>query len=105
MTKTKTTVLTLARSGGVAGIRPPPKVLDLGGLAAATAQKIEELLETSKFFSLPKELPSRSRGADGFQYTLSVVHASGRKHSVTFAEGDASEELRELKRLVRDGAG
>lgn len=99
----KTTVLTLARSGGVAGIRPPAKVLDAGDLSAAAVQRLEDLLEKAKFFSLPRELPSAAKGADGFQHTLTIQHASGRKHEVTFAEADASEALRELKRLVRDG--
>ena len=102
MPKTKTTVLTLARSGGVAGIRPPSKTLDTAGLPTATTQRIEELLVAANFFSLPVELPCSAKGADGFQHTLTVQHASGRKHAVTFAEADASDALRELKRLVRD---
>jgi hypothetical protein len=105
MPKTKSTLLTLSRCGGVAGIRPPPKVLDTAGLPVAAVQRIEDLLAAAGFFSLPVELPGRGSGADAFQYTLTVQHASGRKHAVTFAEADASEALRELKRLVRDGAG
>lgn len=104
MPKAKSTLLTLSRCGGVAGIRPPPKVLDTAGLSAASVQRIEELLAAAKFFSLPGELPCRSSG-DVFQHTLTIEHASGRKHSVTFSEAEASEALRELKRLVRDQAG
>ncbi|MFT3870127.1 MAG: hypothetical protein QM715_16895 [Nibricoccus sp.] len=105
MPKAKTTILTLARSGGVAGIRPPPKMLDTASLTAEMTRRLEELLTAADFFSLPGELPSKAKGADGFQHTLTVQHASGRKHTVTFAEADASEPLRELKRLVRDQAG
>jgi len=104
MPKTKSTQLTLARSGGVAGIRPPPKVLDTAGLSDAAARHIDELLETSGFFKLPAELPERSPGADNFQHSLTVRHAGGREHTVTFTEASASEALRELKRLVRDQA-
>ncbi len=104
MAKNKTTILTLARSGGVAGIRPPAKVLDTSALPVDIVQRIDALLESARFFNLPAELPSRSKGADGFQHTLTVQHASGRKHAVTFAEADASDALRELKRLVREGS-
>jgi hypothetical protein len=105
MSVKSSTQLSLARSGGVAGIRPPPKVLDTAGLSVAAAQHIEELLEKSNFFALPAELPERTRGADNFQHTLTVRHAGGREHTVTFSEASASEALRELKRLVRDQAG
>lgn len=105
MPKTKSTLLTLSRSGGVAGIRPPPKVLDTAVLPTASVKRIEELLASADFFSLPTELPSRSSGIDALQHTLTIEHASGRKHAVTFAEADAGEALRELKRLVRDQAG
>ena len=100
----KTTQLSLARSGGVGGIRPPPKVLDTASLSAAAAQHIEELLTRSDFFARPAELPERTKSADNFQHTLTVRHAGGREHTVTFTEASASEALRELKRLVRDQA-
>jgi len=98
------TRLTLTRSGGVAGIRPPPKVLDTGSLSAVAAGHIEELLGKSNFFALPAELPEHAPGADNFQHSLTVHHADGREHTVTFSEASASEALRELKRLVRDQA-
>jgi hypothetical protein len=100
----KPTVLTLARSGGVAGIRPPPLVFDTTGKSEAVVQRVEELLATANFFSLPAELPERQATADSFQHSLTVHHASGRKHTVTFTEASASDALRELKRLVRDQA-
>ena len=90
------TCLSLARSGGVAGIRPPPKVLDTAKVSAVAAQ--------AGFFSLPAELPERSPSADSFQHSLTVRHAGGREHTVTFTESAASDALRELKRLVRDQA-
>ncbi|MBK9990755.1 MAG: hypothetical protein IPP19_08505 [Verrucomicrobia bacterium] len=98
----KTTILTLARSGGVAGIRPPSKTLDTAKLPAAAAQRIEELLNTASFFKLPAVLPVSAPGADTFQHSLTVSHASGCEHTVTFTEASASEALRELKRMVRD---
>lgn len=102
MTKSKSTVLTLVRSGGVAGIRPPTHTLDTSRLPAAVTQRIEELLGLADFFKLPAELPEPSPSADSFQYSLTVCPASGREHTVTFTEAGASEALRELKRLVRD---
>jgi hypothetical protein len=104
MTAKKSMQLTLTRSGGVAGIRPPPKVLDTAGLSVATSQHIEELLGKANFFALPADLPERSPGADNFQHSLTVRQADGRVHTVTFSEASASEPLRELKRLVRDQA-
>ena len=98
----KTTVLTLARSGGVAGIRPPAKTLDTSVLPDATARRIEELLNTTGFFKLPAVLPEPSSAADAFQHSLTVSHPSGGEHTVTFTEASASEALRELKRMVRD---
>ena len=100
----KSTVLTLARSGGVAGIRPPPKVVDTGKLPADAAQKVEQLLAAADFFALPAELPERAPSPDSFQHSLTVCDASGREHTVTFTESGASEALRELKRWVRDHA-
>ena len=98
----KSTVLTLARSGGVAGIRPPPLVLDTSRLPEAVLRHIEALVAKSGFFLLPAELPSPKNVADGFLHSLTIEQAAGRKHTVTFAETAASEELRELKRLVRE---
>jgi len=100
----KSTQLTLARSGGVAGIRPPPKQLDTASLPPAAARHIEELLTRADFFALPAELQESTKSADNFQHTLTVRHAGGREHTVTFTEASASEALRELKRLVRDHA-
>lgn len=102
MSAKKSTQLMLARSGGVAGIRPPPKVLDTAALPATAAQHIEELLEQAKFFALPAELPESVKSADNFQHSLTVRHSGGHEHTVTFTEASASEALRELKRLVRD---
>ncbi len=104
MSAKKSTLLSLARSGGVAGICPPPKVLDTTALAPAMASQIEVLLEAARFFALPAELPECGSSADNFQYSLTVRHADGREHTVTFTEASASEALRELKRLVRDQA-
>ena len=102
MTAKKTTVLTLARSGGVAGIRPPAKTIDTAKLPAKAAQRIDELLATTGFFKLPAVLPEPSSGADAFQHSLTVSHPGGGEHTVTFTEASASEALRELKRMVRD---
>ena len=102
MSVKSSTQLSLARSGGVAGIRPPPKVLDTAGLSSTDARQIEALLVKSNFFALPAELPERTHGADNFQHSLTVRHADGREHTVTFSEASASEALRQLKRLVRD---
>jgi hypothetical protein len=98
----KSTQLVLARSGGVAGIRPPPKVLDMASLSASAAGRIESLLASADFFSLPAELPERAPSPDNFQHSLTVHRADGHVHTVTFTETSASEALRELKRLVRD---
>ena len=104
MPKQKSMILTLARSGGVAGIRPPPKTLDTAELPAAAVERIEELLKTADFFQLPAELPERTSGVDNFLHSLTVHQAGGREHTVSFTEASAGEALRELKRIVRDQA-
>jgi hypothetical protein len=77
-------------------------VLDTSRLPNAVHKQLEELVEKSGFFSLPKELPEKPSAPDSFHHTLTIEHADGRKHAVTFSESVASAELRELKRIVRD---
>lgn len=96
------TILSLVRTGGLAGIRPPAAVLEAGRLPQKARAQLEELLEKSSFFELPKNLRGPKGVVDAFLHTLTVEHEDGRKHSVTFTEAAASEALRELKRLVRD---
>lgn len=102
MPKVRSMVLKLSRSGGVAGIRPPPLELDTARVPEAVRRKVETLVEQAGFFTLPSELRSRSPLADAFQHHLTVVRSDGKAHTVSFVEESACDELRELKRLVRE---
>ena len=104
MPSKKHTRITLARSGGVAGIRPPPSVVDTAKLSPGQARRVEELLAAADFFTLPAELVERAPQPDSFQYSLTVENEEGQAHTVAFTEQSAEEPLRELKRLVRDFA-
>jgi hypothetical protein len=93
--------LALARSGGVAGIRPAPAVVDTKNLPPADAQRLEALVDAAGFFTLPSELREEAPAPDSFQYSLTIEVAGKRPHTVTFSERSASEPLRELKRALR----
>jgi hypothetical protein len=82
--------IALARTGGVAGIRPPPVVLDTAGLAPVVTRRLEELIVAADFFSLPAELPERKPHPDAFQHSLTIKMAAGRMHTVTFSEKSAA---------------
>jgi hypothetical protein len=92
--------LTLTRSGGFAGLVRPPVTLDTSTLPDADARKIESLLESARFFQLPSVLPVAAQ-PDRFQFTLEVERSDGVKHSVTFNEHAAGDELQEIIRRMQ----
>jgi len=92
--------LTLTRSGGFAGLIRPPVTLDTTKLPAADARKVEALLESARFFQLPSVLPAAAQ-PDRFQFTLEVERSDGVKHSVTFSEQAAGDELQEIIRRIQ----
>jgi hypothetical protein len=93
--------LKLTRTGGFAGITPPPMEVDTATLAKPEAQRVEALVAGAKFFDLPKKLKAAQAQPDRFQYSLSVSHPDGRTHAIDCDEEAAPPELRELLYAVQ----
>ena len=93
--------LTLTRSGGFAGVLPPPVTLDTGALPGPVARRIVELVASADFFNLPHTLAAPVRQPDRFQFTIRIANDDGREYTVTCDEEVASEPLLELVRVVQ----
>ena len=93
--------VTLARSGGFAGILPRPVSLDTAALPRAVARRIEELVAATDFFGMPSQLAAPRRQPDRFQFTVRVATDDGRVHTVTCDEEVAPEPFLELVRTVQ----
>ncbi len=94
--------LKLTRTGGFAGITPPPVEVDTTTLSKIDAQHVAELVAGAKFFDLPKTLQSAKPQPDRFQYSLKIAHEDGRNHAITCDEEAASEPLRQLLYAVQN---
>lgn len=92
--------LKLTRTGGFAGITPPPVEVDTDMLSKKDAQYIESLVTGAKFFQLPQTLKAARPQPDRFQYSLHITDDDGRDHAVTCDEEAAPAELRELFHAV-----
>jgi len=93
--------VTLTRSGGFAGILPPPVTLDTAALPRGAAKQIEGLVASAGFFNLPHTLAAPIRQPDRLQFTVRIVNDDGREHTVTCDEEAASEPFLELVRAVQ----
>jgi len=93
------TVIEVKRSGGTVG-RTITFGVDSIELAPAQATRLDALLERSSYDDVPDSsddlLDGRSRGADRFQYELTISTGSTRRHC-RFAEGSpAYDRYRDL---------
>ncbi len=86
--------LDVVRSGGFANLRVPAH-LDTSELPPEEAQEIEALVAAIDLGSLAERSPLRGRGADRFQYDLTVTRDQ-EEHRVTASESEVSPELRAL---------
>jgi Emfourin len=86
--------LELTRSGGIGGLNVT-RSIDTSALEAQQAQEVERLASQLDLADLARHSPLRGRGADRFQYDLSV-EVEGRRYDVTLAEDVAPPELKEL---------
>lgn len=93
--------VTLSRSGGFAGIRPPPVIVDTASLPPAQARRVEALVTGANFFELPEVISAPDPQPDRFQYTLSVTDNAGNTHAVTVDEQAAPGPVLDLILLVR----
>lgn len=94
--------LKLTRTGGFAGITPPPVEVDTASLSKKDAQHVESLVAGAKFFDLPKTVRTAKPQPDRFQYSLKVAHEDGREHTIMWDEEAASEPLRQLLNAVQN---
>ncbi len=84
----------LVRSGGFANVRLR-RSLDTDDLSPQDAQELEELVARVDLDDLERRSPIRGRGADRFQYDLTVM-AGERERRISVGEGALPPELRAL---------
>jgi hypothetical protein len=87
-------IIRIERSGGVTGI-PLRGEIDTRKLPAAESEALQKQVEALNFFDLPEKIGGEAKGADRFQYLLSVEEA-GRSHSVSVGETGGPPELHNL---------
>jgi hypothetical protein len=68
------------RSGGFAGLTLTGE-LDTASLPPDEAHDVQKMVEEAGFFNLPATIPAPTRGADAFQYVV-TVEAEGKRHTV-----------------------
>lgn len=89
------------RTGGFAGMRMVAE-FDSGSMPPEEARQLDEMVKTSDFFNLPEVFPTPEKGADYFQYAL-TVESKGRTHTVLVSEASVPAGLRPLIDLLRRG--
>lgn len=91
------------RSGGFAGLRLATS-FDVDELPPEEAHELEDALDSARFFSLPEQLHEEDRGADRFQYEI-TVEDNDRRHTVQAGEASLPENVqplvRQLERLAK----
>ena len=91
--------ITVQRSGGFAGVRLPPTVVDSATLPPDQAEALNRAVDQVNFFALPAQAPSPPRGADRFQYRVTVSRDRV-EHTVQVHEGNEGP-LKELIEQAR----
>lgn len=89
--------IAIRQSGGYAGIELDLADLDTSRLPPVAARELEHLVETARFFTLPRHVGGEI-GADFLQYQITVTDA-GRTHTVAF-DDDGSARAASLKAIV-----
>lgn len=84
--------LDLIRTGGFANLRRPAS-LDTDDLPPGEASEVERLVGEMDLSDLAARSPLEGRGADRFQYDLTVVR-DGHEQRVIAAESEVSPGLR-----------
>jgi hypothetical protein len=95
------------RSGGVGGFRLTAELdTDQGSaiygaarlqrsLSSDEVRRLREILDAADLFDLPAAAPPSGRGADRFQYVV-TVESAGKRHSVRTTDRAAPKALRPL---------
>jgi hypothetical protein len=72
-------------------------------LSPDEARYLESLVESSGFFALPTRMSSATRGADRFQYVL-TVEGAGKRHAVHTTDEAAPAALMTLMTCLRSAS-
>ncbi len=74
-----------------------PVTIDVDELPPEEAGELEELLDTAKFFDLPKSVGEFAPGAADYRrYKVTIENEAGDRHSVQFADVSDNPEARKL---------
>ncbi len=86
------------RRGGFAGIRKDTK-LNTDFIPPDEAQELLELIEKADFFNLQEKFPVPKRGADHFQYRL-TIEKEGKKHTIEVSDPAVPVALKPLLQFL-----
>src|SRR5687768_9595045 len=81
--------ITIARTGGYAGVREVLATVDTDQLDPKTKADVEAAVSNANFFALPTRVQGEKVGADLQRYEITVVDGANR-HSVTFPDESSS---------------
>lgn len=84
----------IERTGGFGGLRKQV-VVDSKKLSVEDAEKLQQDINTAKFFELPEKFPLPEHGADYFVYRI-TVETENKKHTVEVTEPMIPDTLRPL---------
>jgi hypothetical protein len=90
--------LGLVRSGGVAGLRKAPLVVDTAALPAADRDRLRTLVDAAQ---LPAQTPAQDLSPDQIGYQLSVTDDTGATQTLDVSLASASPALRALITEIR----
>ncbi len=82
------------REGGFTGV-PLSGEFDSESLSQEEAQRLRELIDSADFFNLPATAAGSTRGADRFQYVV-TIETEDKQHTVRTTDSAGSEALQEL---------
>jgi Emfourin len=86
------------RRGGFAGIRKDTK-LNSEAISSKEAKELLELIDKADFFNLSEKFPLPKKGADYFQYRL-TIEKEGKKHTVEVTDPAVPATLRPLLQFL-----
>jgi hypothetical protein len=91
--------ITFEKSGGIGGMvgQKPPKIIDTSSLSSDMKKKVEDIINHLNFYKL-KNMPYEGKGADYFEYTITVEEGS-QKNTITVNDITLRGQP-ELKNLV-----
>lgn len=92
--------ISLQKVGGLLGTPRPSAELDTERLCEEDRHRLQQHLDSAKFWELPEELTADSAARDA-QGTILQVDDEGRSHAVGFELATAPDTVKALVSLVR----